>query len=215
MGILLPKGEKMELIKINKQEINGAETNIVNARDLHSVLGVGRIYESWIKNRLKQYSFVEGQDFIYLNTQTGTANKIEMTAFVTLDVAKELAMVEKNEKGRLVRKYFIECEKKLNNPITSTEALYVAVGRLVENERSLKLVQVENESDSFTSIQVSTIDALIHEQFKKHGDGKVAGLIKRDLKSKYFEIKSTRTYKEIPRKHFNEVCEYIQNWKLK
>lgn len=102
-----------ELIKLNQQNLNGELVDTVNARELYSFLEVGRDFSSWIKERIEKYDFIENQDFIVL-AKTGE-KKIEY--FISIDMAKELSMVERNEKGKQARKYFIECEKTLNQPM--------------------------------------------------------------------------------------------------
>ncbi|EGH0216599.1 phage antirepressor Ant [Campylobacter coli] len=66
-----------------------------------------------MKNRINQYDFIENQDYIIKEVFTGRRPRKEY--YVTLDMAKELCMVENNEKGRQARRYFIECEKRLKN----------------------------------------------------------------------------------------------------
>ena len=120
-----------ELIKLQPQTINGNAVETVSARELHTFLEVGRDFSTWIKDRISKYEFVENTDYIMLPKtgeleNKGLQGKIEY--FVTLDMAKQLAMVENNEKGKQARKYFIECEKQLNAqqsqlPTTYLEAL--------------------------------------------------------------------------------------------
>lgn len=105
-----------ELIKLQPQTINGNAVETVSARELHTFLEVGRDFSTWIKDRISKYEFVENTDYIMLPKtgeleNKGLQGKIEY--FVTLDMAKQLAMVENNEKGMQVRKYFIKCEEKL------------------------------------------------------------------------------------------------------
>ena len=110
-----------ELISLTQSAINGELQQTVNARELHAFLEVSSRYNDWIRNRISNYEFQENQDFVCLTktlvTQTeegreGTSAQKEH--FITLDMAKELSMVERNEKGKQARKYFIECEKQLN-----------------------------------------------------------------------------------------------------
>ena len=120
-----------QLIPLQPQTIDGNAVETVNAHELHSFLEVGRDFSTWIKDRISKYEFVENTDYITLPKtgeleNKGLQGKIEY--FVTLDMAKELSMVERNEKGRQARKYFIECEKQLNAqqsqlPTTYLEAL--------------------------------------------------------------------------------------------
>ena len=98
-----------ELIKITEQ--NGKRA--VNARELHQFLGVGKDFSSWIKERISKYGFIEDQDYSSF-TEIGEREvgaTVRKEYALSLDMAKELSMVENNEKGRLARKYFIECEK--------------------------------------------------------------------------------------------------------
>lgn len=85
----------------------------VNARELHQKLGVGKDFSSWIKNRIEKYGFVKNQDYSSF-TQIGEREKgatVRKEYALSLDMAKELCMIENNEQGRLFRKYFIEVEK--------------------------------------------------------------------------------------------------------
>lgn len=90
---------------------------IADAGDLHEGLGVGRDCSTWINDRIAKYGFVEGKDF---ETAKGLSTPVSGSAKsrqqptktyrLTLDMAKELAMVENNERGRLIRRYFIWAE---------------------------------------------------------------------------------------------------------
>jgi len=105
-----------ELIALNQSAINGEFQQTVNARELHAFLGSKQDFSTWIKNRIEQYDFVENQDFVLASENSeaslhGGHNRLDY--FLSLDMAKELAMVERNEKGKQARQYFIECEKQL------------------------------------------------------------------------------------------------------
>jgi phage anti-repressor protein len=89
---------------------------LVNARDLHKFLECGRQFANWIKDRIERYNFMESEDFTSFNKivkrgSGGGTTRIEY--FLSLDMAKEISMLENNDRGRMVRKYFIECEKRL------------------------------------------------------------------------------------------------------
>lgn len=103
-----------QLIPVFNGTISNEPALLVNARDLHEFLGVGKRFASWIAARIADYGFVKNQDYIAIsqNREIGHGRgKIDY--HLTLDTAKELAMVERNEKGREIRRYFIECEKQL------------------------------------------------------------------------------------------------------
>ena len=102
-----------ELIKLQPQTINGNTVETVSARELHSFVESKQEFANWIKNRIEKYGFMENQDFLTVLSKTPNGGRPSQEYFITLDMAKQLAMVENNEKGMQVRKYFIECEKKL------------------------------------------------------------------------------------------------------
>ncbi len=102
------------LIPILSSKIKDESVQLINARELHHFLEIGKRFSDWIKSRIKEYSFVENQDFIAISQkrEIGTGRgKVEY--HITLDMGKELSMVERSEKGQQARKYFIECEKRL------------------------------------------------------------------------------------------------------
>ena len=85
----------------------------VNARELHEKLGNKKQFANWIQLRIEQYGFVENQDFQVFNQKVKNSNggRSRKEYALSLDMAKELCMIENNEHGRLFRKYFIEVEK--------------------------------------------------------------------------------------------------------
>lgn len=102
-----------ELIKLTLQTLNDEEVNTVNARELHEFLDVSSRFNDWIVKRIKDYDFIENQDFLTFaeNLVKGQTGRPSKEYYVSLDMAKELSMVERNDRGREARRYFIECEK--------------------------------------------------------------------------------------------------------
>ena len=135
-----------QLIPLHPQTINGNAVETVSARELHSFVESKQDFSTWIKNRIEKYGFVEDVDYllhkIVEQTPSGAKHKIEY--YITLDMAKQLAMVENNEKGMQVRKYFIECEKQLKEqtatqkpiPLTFAEALRAYADEVEAHERT-------------------------------------------------------------------------------
>lgn len=110
-----------QLIPVFNGTISNETTLLCNARDLHAFLEVGKRFASWITDRLNEYQFVENQDYIAISQKREIGHgRGRKDYHLTLDTAKELAMVERNEKGRQIRRYFIECEKQLNQSQGST-----------------------------------------------------------------------------------------------
>ena len=110
-----------ELVKITEQK----GIQLVDARELHKKLQTGRDFSNWIKGRIQEYGFIRNEDyFIEDNQHNYTDNQIlrqngrkvekgrpTINYHLSLNMAKELAMVERNEQGRKIRRYFIEMEK--------------------------------------------------------------------------------------------------------
>lgn len=114
------------LISVTPRPIGSAVVQTVNARELHEFLEVGKDFSTWIKERIEQYGFAVGQDFSvaqYLSPpKSGSAKARPQTRsdyHLSLDMAKELAMVERTARGKQARQYFIECERRaLSAPAT-------------------------------------------------------------------------------------------------
>lgn len=94
------------------------DTLLCNARDLHKALGVGRDFSTWVKDRIQAYGFELGPDYVTgtgLSSPDSGSSKARpqelLEYYLTLDMAKELAMLENNDVGRQVRRYFIQREK--------------------------------------------------------------------------------------------------------
>ena len=100
-------------IDISSKTFNNEKVNTVNARELHEQLQVVSDFRNWIKNRIKKYGFVENQDFVTFGKNLPKLGRPQVDYFITIDMAKELCMVENNEQGRIARQYFIEKEKEL------------------------------------------------------------------------------------------------------
>lgn len=96
--------------------IGGEPCRTASARDLHTFLEVGKDFSTWIKARIEQYGFAENVDFCSADAvpqKGGVGNRgARIEYLLTLDMAKELAMVERNVKGKEARQYFIECERR-------------------------------------------------------------------------------------------------------
>ena len=136
------------LIPVFNGNLSNSETLLCDARKLHEFLQVGRDYSNWIKSRIEDYGFQENQDYLIArqigrakNQGRGGHNKVEY--HITLDMAKELAMVERNEQGRAARRYFIECEKKLHEKQMSSEKkrLPTTVKRHIRNREDLSFTR--------------------------------------------------------------------------
>jgi phage anti-repressor protein len=113
---VIPPRPINEVLILKQTNINGQLINTVNARDLHEFLEVGRNFSNWIKERIDTFGFTEGQDFI-TDAKSGVGGQYSAIEYaLTPDMAKELSMVERNDKGKEVRHYFIRCEEIAKQP---------------------------------------------------------------------------------------------------
>lgn len=141
------KTKKNELIKI-ETNINGEK--IVSAWELWKFLDISYSFSTWIKRRIEKYDFIENEDFIIVSliTQNGVIKKggdrKSLDYILSLDMAKELAMIEKTPAGRVARRYFIQCEKKY---------------RKLLDEKHSKEIQALQENDS-SEFYLKKIEAL-------------------------------------------------------
>jgi anti-repressor protein len=114
-----------DLIPVINRQVGEDAVQTVNARDLHAFLDVGKMFAHWIKDKIEQYGFVENRDYgvfaEFGNNPLGGRPSAEYA--LTLDMAKELAMVQNNEKGRQVRLYFIECERRAKTVVAANPNL--------------------------------------------------------------------------------------------
>ena len=121
-----------EIIKIDYS----SDRPTVSARELHEFLGVESPYHKWFP-RMCEYGFTEGQDFwTFLSESTG--GRPAQDAQLTIDMAKEICMLQRNERGKQARQYFIQLEKDWNSPEkVMARALHIA-------DRKIKCLQTEN-----------------------------------------------------------------------
>ena len=125
-----------ELIKI---EVNENQEPIVNGRELHETLGIKTEYKKWFE-RMKKYGFTENTDYVRVTQKCHTlGGEQEMVNHaIKLDMAKEIAMIQRNEKGKKVRQYFIQVEKEFNSP----EKIMARALKIAESK--LNVLQLEN-----------------------------------------------------------------------
>lgn len=136
-----------EIIKVNYEDPNRPT---VSGRELHKGLEVDSNYTTWF-NRMCKYGFTENIDYktCFPNLETenhGGQNKINH--MITLDMAKELCMIQRSDKGKEFRQYFIECEKAWNSPdAIMARALQLANNQLdlLKSEKHLLEIQICNQ----------------------------------------------------------------------
>ena len=159
-----------EIIKVTYDNDRPA----VSARDLHEFLGVGADYRHWFP-RMCEYGFTEGQDFNSVKNdrvQMEGGRMVSRTvddAILTIDMAKELCMLQRNEKGKQARQYFIQLEKDWNSPEkVMARALQIANKKLQvleakAEEDKPKVLFADSVAASNTSILVGELAKLLRQ----------------------------------------------------
>ena len=99
------------LIPVFNGLIQNQPVQLCNARELHAFLEIKNKYADWIKDRINEYGFIQDEDYFIITERTNGRPRKEY--HITLDMGKELGMVERNERGRQIRQYFIRCERTL------------------------------------------------------------------------------------------------------
>lgn len=177
-----------QLIPVFNGELDGRHQQLCDARDLHSFLAVGRFFSNWIKERIEQYGFIEGEDFSpvlgksyssegeFCSPESGSksgvclpdsASKTERRGghnrvdyHLTLDMAKELAMVENNDQGRQVRRYFIAMERQARE---SRGATYLSLNQQLAIHRQVPKLLSQLKAETAPAIR-----ATLHAQLAQH-----------------------------------------------
>ncbi|MFI8709907.1 antA/AntB antirepressor family protein [Bacillus sp. NPDC077411] len=125
---------------------NQTGEKFVNARELHEQMLVGKVFAAWMQERIEKYGFINNEDYFLTVSKTGKRQNVTKHEYwLTLDTAKEIAMVQNNEMGRAIRKYFIEVEKRFRQqtPRTELQILQGAINQLVAAEQRMMMLETQ------------------------------------------------------------------------
>lgn len=185
-----------EIIIINKE----SDRVTILGRDLYEFLGIKENYSDWIK-RMVSYGFIENIDYIAISEKREIGiGKGLSNHQLTLEMAKHISMIQRNQKGMEARNYFIECEKKLksiNVPKSYAEALLEAGRIALENER----LQKERDNAIATKAWISdkkTATAMVTASHLKRENNKLReeiGFCKKHATIKRMEILTKDKYR--------------------
>ena len=122
-----------------KVDLNENQEPIVSGRELHEVLEIKTEYKKWF-DRMKEYGFTENIDYARVTQKCPTLGGEQdiVNHAIKLDMAKEIAMIQRNDKGKQIRQYFIQVEKDFNSPEK------VMARALKFAEQKLNVLQIEN-----------------------------------------------------------------------
>lgn len=155
-----------ELIKVST---NHKGTQIVSARDLYSFLEIRDNFTDWIK-RMFEYGFEEGKDFIGISRES-TGGRPSIDYALTLDCAKEISMIQRSEKGKQARQYFLECERKSKSSqvvLPSTKELALMVVKAEEEKELLQQqIQIDAPKVLFANSVTASADCVLMRDLAK------------------------------------------------
>lgn len=163
-----------QLIEINNAVIGRSETNAVNSRDIHKFVESKQDYSTWIKQRLEELGAENGVDYVIhkiVGNQKGGRPSFDY--IVTLDIAKHLAMMERNEKGKQARQYFIEAEKELKAKLLPFDpsdelAMLDYAKQLIIDKRALEAKIAEDRPlVSFARSVEASVDSVLIANYAK------------------------------------------------
>ena len=157
--------------------LNENQEPVVSGRQLHKVLGVRTAYKDWFP-RMTEYGFAENEDFSsFLSKSTGGRPKQDHV--LKLDMAKEIAMIQRTDKGKEVRQYFIQVEKDFNSPEKiMARALKIADRKIIKLEATIeeqrpKVIFANAVSASHTSILVGDFAKLMRQNGLNFGQNRM------------------------------------------
>lgn len=137
-----------ELVKIN---LNENKEQVVSGRELYEFLEVKTKYKDWIKRKIEKYDFIENIDFVLVAQKRATNNPrnpytLENEHILKLSMAKELAMLENNEKGKQARLYFIKCEEeyKKQKQVTFSKKDLLMLNIIKANSENERMIAMNN-----------------------------------------------------------------------
>ena len=216
-----------ELIKVTK---DGNGNSVVSGRDLHEFLEVKTPYKDWFP-RMVEYGFAENVDFISLAQKCAKPNggRPKTDHALTLDMAKEISMIQRTEKGKQARQYFIEVEKaykeKYKLPQTPEEKLELT---MQVTSRLNKRVDKAEEHIDFL-MNKSEIDSTQRYKLKHARDKKAVGVLNgkdsnaykdkalsrktfRSLEREFKETFVISRYEDLRKEDFDKAISFINNW---
>ena len=219
----------MELIKIIERE----GRPLVSGRELHEFLEIGTKYNDWFR-RMVEYGFEEEIDFIKVAQKRATNNlKNPVTTVIdhaiSIDIAKEISMIQRTEKGKEARQYFINCEKKLKEvkKLSSMELMELQFKALKEQKE--KIAQVENRVDKLEEdmplfqIDCKEIQALVRKKGIEalggyrsiaYNDNSLRGKVYSDIQQQIRREFGVSRYEAIKRSQLEMAKEIISNYKV-
>lgn len=223
--------QELKVIENNLVPVYETSTGekVVYGSELHEILGVKTPYKDWSSRRLKDIDAVENDDFeaAQICAPSGQTRKDHI---IKLDTAKEMAMLERNEKGKQVRKYFIAVEKKYNRkqiPMTIPEQIQLlAMGNVELNQKvddldkkidrlELDLPILGIEIDRITSaVHKKGVECLGGKYSEAYQDRSLRGKVYNDIYADLKQHFHVGSYKSIKRSQCDLAVSIIDGYQL-
>jgi len=151
---------------------NNSGEKMIDARELHNRLESKRRFANWINDRIEKYKFIENVDFIKRNNfvTVGNLKRPQIDYYLTIDMAKELCMIENNEIGRNIRTYFIMVEKRYREiteqPKNIFDIMHMALNKIEKNDEELRLIKImtQENKDEIEKIK-KKVDVTIRKDY--------------------------------------------------
>ena len=218
----------MELIKIIERD----GRQLVSGRELHEFLEIRTKYKDWFR-RMVEYGVEEEIDFIRVAQKRATNNlKNPVTTVIdhaiSIDMAKEISMIQRTEKGKIARQYFINCEKKLKAVKKLSPMELMELQFKVLKEQKEKITQVENKVDKLEEdmplfqIDCKEIQALVRKKGIEalggyrsiaYNDNSLRGKVYSDIQQQIRREFGVVRYEAIKRSQLEMAKEIIINYK--
>lgn len=218
----------MELIKIIERD----GRQLVSGRELHEFLEIRTKYKDWFR-RMVEYGVEEEIDFIRVAQKRATNNlKNPVTTVIdhaiSIDMAKEISMIQRTEKGKIARQYFINCEKKLKAVKKLSPMELMELQFKVLKEHKEKITQVENKVDKLEEdmplfqIDCKEIQALVRKKGIEalggyrsiaYNDNSLRGKVYSDIQQQIRREFGVVRYEAIKRSQLEMAKEIIINYK--
>ena len=158
-----------------KIEVNDNQEQTVSGRELHMFMGIETRYDTWF-NRMLQYGFEEGKDFCSKMSES-TGGRPSTDHLMKIDMAKELCMLARNEKGKQARQYFLEVEREWNSPEKVMARALLMAQKTIENNKE-RISQLESDNDRMRPKEIFADAVAASDQTILIGD--LAKLIKQN-----------------------------------
>lgn len=216
----------MNLIPVEKDEQGNV---VVSGRELHDFLEVGTQYTKWLE-RMVEYGFVEGSDYVTISQKRLTAQGNETTYTdhaLTLDMAKEISMIQRTERGKQARQYFLEIEKRYKQQLPQTPEEKLALTMQVANRLNNRMAKVEDDIDFIKN--KSEIDSTQRYKLKAARNRKAVEIcggsnsnfyntkgaprkVFRELEHDLKEVFVISRYEDLKKEDFDRAVSFINNW---